>query len=85
MQAELQRDEQKAFYWWKKAADSGNAHSQFNVGKRYRDGVGVARDEEMYQKYLVLAAVNVDPDQHALLQVGIWLKKGELLDFGKVR
>ena len=79
------RDEDKAFRWWKRAADGGNGHAEYNVGKRYRDGLGVAKNLELYQEYVVRAALNSNPEPMALLQVGIWLKRGELLDFGKVR
>jgi TPR repeat protein len=47
------REEDKSFYWWKKAADSGNSHAELNVGKRYRDGQGVEKDEAKYQEYFV--------------------------------
>jgi len=37
-------DFNKAFYWYKKAADAGLASSQFNLGLMYVKGQGVAKD-----------------------------------------
>ena len=44
--------------------------------------MGVAKSNELYQEFFVRAALNNNPEPLALLQVGIWMKRGELLDFG---
>ena len=79
-----QKDPEASFKWWLRAADEGeNSQAELSVAKKYRDGTGVARDEAKSQEYFVKAALNANPQPLALLQVGVWAKKGELLDYGK--
>ena len=40
-------DYEQAFYWYKKAADQGNADTQFNLGLMYYEGQGVLQDYEL--------------------------------------
>ena len=39
----VSRDPSKAIAWWTRAAESGFAYAQINLGTAYRDGVGVER------------------------------------------
>ncbi len=53
-------DKAKACYWAQNAADDGNAQSQLYMSVAYRDGIGVEVDYGKAQKYLELAAVQLD-------------------------
>jgi TPR repeat protein len=39
-------DQEKAVYWYKKAATQGNADAQYKLGYAYRMGEGVIQDKE---------------------------------------
>ena len=39
------QDEAKAFEWYKRAAELGDADAMFNLGLCFEDGRGVAKDE----------------------------------------
>lgn len=41
----IPKDERKAVFWFRKAADQGHAVSQCNLGVMYANGQGVAKDE----------------------------------------
>ncbi|RIB04046.1 hypothetical protein C2G38_2048766 [Gigaspora rosea] len=41
----VQKDEHKAFIYYQKSAEMGNARGTFNVGYCYRNGIGVEKDE----------------------------------------
>ncbi len=49
-------DHQKAFEWYKKAADRGLPESQFNVAIAYQNGMGTKKDFVNAYKYFTLAA-----------------------------
>eukprot|EP00729_Bicosta_minor_P020795 gene20795-biopygen13417 len=46
----------QTFYWFRKAAEAGNAAAQFNLGHMYRNGQGVEQDFSKALKWLQLAA-----------------------------
>ena len=57
----VKRDYQKAFYWYKKAAEQGNPASQANLGVMYAKGTGTKRNMiESYAWYSVAAAAHKD-------------------------
>ncbi len=56
----VQQDKGKALYWGEKSADNGNAQAQLYMSAAYRDGIGVEVDYGKAQKYLELAAVQLD-------------------------
>ena len=57
----VNKDYKKAFYWYKKAAEKGNAQSQANLGVMYAKGTGTKRDMvQSYAWYSVAAAANKD-------------------------
>ena len=40
------KDDRQAVYWYRKAADQGNANAQYNLGVMYENGEGVAKDDK---------------------------------------
>ncbi len=56
----VQQDKGKALHWGEKSADNGNAQAQLYMSVAYRDGIGVEVDYGKAQKYLELAAVQLD-------------------------
>ncbi len=59
---DVEQDFEKAFYWWKKLADTGNANGQFNTGLHYSKGCGVKRDFAKAAEWMNKAAENGDED-----------------------
>ena len=51
-------DDKKAFYWYKKAADLGDADAQYYVGYCYVSGIGVPVDEDIAYTWIKKAAKN---------------------------
>lgn len=43
----FKRDFDRAFFWYRKAAEGGHAEGQFHLGRMHRAGLGVERDEAM--------------------------------------
>jgi len=57
----VKKDYQKAFYWYKKAAEQGNPTSQANLGVMYAKGTGTKQDMvQSYAWYAVAAAAHKD-------------------------
>ncbi len=54
------RDTSKALHWAEKAAAGGNAQAQLYLGGAYRDGIGVDIDYRKAQKYIEMAAEQLD-------------------------
>lgn len=48
----------EAFKWFKRAADQKEPRSQYILALMYRDGVGVQKDENEFQKFQKMAADN---------------------------
>ena len=46
MEKALLKDDKQAVYWYRKAADQGQASAQTNLGFMYRNGKGVASDNK---------------------------------------
>jgi TPR repeat protein len=49
------RDDAEATKWYRKAADQGDAFSQFSLGLAYARGLGVTRDYALAHMWLSLA------------------------------
>ena len=49
-------DDREAAFWWRQAAEQGDADAQFNLGLMYRLGEGVPRDDVQGYAWLILAA-----------------------------
>ncbi|CAB5199617.1 unnamed protein product [Rhizophagus irregularis] len=41
----IEKNLEKAFYWYKKAAENGDKEAQFNLWVCYKEGIGVEKDE----------------------------------------
>jgi TPR repeat protein len=52
----VKRDYAEAMAWFRKAAERGYAPAQYNLGKMYLKGQGVAVDREEARKWLTRAA-----------------------------
>ena len=50
------KDEREAVRLYRLAADQGDAHAQFNLGRCYANGTGVAKDERESVRLYRLAA-----------------------------
>lgn len=46
------QDHGKAVEWWTKAAEKGNVDAQYDLGRSYAEGVGVAQDNKQAEKWL---------------------------------
>jgi TPR repeat protein len=66
--SEEEPEEEKAFKWYMKSAEQGDACAQRNVGYAYNYGEGVEQDEEKAFKWYMKAAEQGDAD--AQLEVG---------------
>jgi len=54
----VERSEEKAFHWWKKAAEQGFVLAQSRIGYCYIKGVGVKVDAKMAYLWWDRAAAN---------------------------
>ncbi len=52
----MNANNEKAFEWYKKAAEQGNVDAQFKLGEYYRDGKGVVQDLEKAVEWFTKAA-----------------------------
>jgi TPR repeat protein len=50
------KDEQQAVFWYRKAADQGDAVAQYNLGVMYANGTGVPKDEQHAYFWFLLAS-----------------------------
>jgi TPR repeat protein len=56
--AEKAKNEEKQFEYFKKRAEEGSDHAQYELGMRYIAGKGVAPDEKLGREWLAKAAKN---------------------------
>jgi TPR repeat protein len=63
----LAQDDVQAVYWFRKAADQGNAVAQYYLGVAYARGQGVAQDDAQAVFWFRKAAEQGDPDAKAFL------------------
>ncbi|WP_406741410.1 tetratricopeptide repeat protein [Acinetobacter shaoyimingii] len=68
-------DYKKAFYWYNKAAQNGDAKSQYNLAIMYLNGYGVDINKSKAVEFYRKAAVQGDSDSQ--LQLGIRYLNGE--------
>ena len=52
----VRKNEQKAFWWWRVAAEHGDPTAQFYLGNMYRAGIGVPQDIQQAFKWYRKAA-----------------------------
>lgn len=66
----VEKDASKAFEWFKKAAEQGNAEAQFFLGRSYFEGSGVEEDPQKAMEWLEKAAEQGNAD--AQNKLGEW-------------
>jgi TPR repeat protein len=71
-----ERDATIAFQWFLKAAENDHQHSQFILGRMYKDGIGVEQSNEQAFKWFHKAAVTSLPQAQHI--VGQYYEKGLL-------
>lgn len=54
----MTNDANRAFYWFKKAADKGDKTAQLFISGAYKEGFGVKENKSLYLSYLIKAANN---------------------------
>lgn len=52
----IPQNDEKAFYWTKRAAEHGDWDAQYNLGTFYEEGTGVPRDLEQARSWYIAAA-----------------------------
>ena len=62
---DMAQDFKKAFHWWQKLAEAGNAVGMFNVGLHYAKGCGVERDFGKAAEWMERSAAAGDEDAPA--------------------
>jgi TPR repeat protein len=71
------RDREKAFVWYKRAADLGNTEARFVVGERLFRGDGIAEDRDEARRWYGLAAGRGHPGaMFRLAQIGFGRDQG---------
>ncbi len=71
------KDDNLAFHWYLKAAESGDADAQYNVGFMYRIGKGVAPNDESALYWFQRAAEQSDVG--AMYNLGVMCEEGRTL------
>ncbi|MDR2708725.1 MAG: sel1 repeat family protein [Elusimicrobiota bacterium] len=72
----VNEDSQKAFYWYEKAVEPGNARAQFSrLGDMYNDGIGVKQDSQKAFFWYEKAATH--GDTYAQFSLGRMYQEGE--------
>ena len=56
------KDASKAFFLYKKSADSGCVYAMYNLGSDYYFGIGTSKDVASARKYFHEAALNGHPE-----------------------
>lgn len=57
-----EQDYEKAFYWWKKAAEQGNPEAQVQLGLCYSGGIGVEKSKSKAIYWLRKACENFNDE-----------------------
>jgi TPR repeat protein len=58
----VQKDIQKAAFWYRKAAEQGHRDAQFNLGQLYSVGKGVPKDLQQAYFWWILASTDGDEE-----------------------
>ena len=67
----VEKNYQKALYWYKKAAAQGNAIAQNNIGGMYNDGEGVEKDTDKAKDWFEKAVKSHKPYPMAEYNLGV--------------
>ncbi len=74
------KDYAKAFEWYSKSAEQGNAKAMCNLGKMYEDGIGVDQNYDKAKEWYKKAAIAGDIKAKARLhQIGMSVDDKEML------
>jgi len=73
--AGVDKDEEEAVRWYRKAAEQGHAFAQCDLGLCYGSGVGIAKNEQEAARWCRKAAEQGDP--RAQFYLGICYKHGK--------
>ncbi|MCT4654537.1 MAG: hypothetical protein N4A65_01875 [Cohaesibacter sp.] len=74
----IKKDGERAFYWYEKAAQSGDANAQLALYSMLRNGFGILKDEKLAIEWLHRSAENGWPDSQVLL--GVRYEKGSFVE-----
>jgi TPR repeat protein len=82
--AERLKNDEKQFDYFKRRAEEGSDHAQYEIGVRYLAGRGVAPNEKLGRQWLVKAAKNGNSQaQRKLADMGIDPQKEPVEEIGK--
>jgi TPR repeat protein len=77
-EAQKQKNDEKQFEYFKKRAEEGSDHAQYEVGVRYLAGRGVPADEKLGKEWLAKAAKNGNtPAARKLAELGVEPEKAD--------
>jgi TPR repeat protein len=62
-----ERDEEKAAYWYRRAAEQGDPRGQLALAARYDEGLGVPKDAEEATRWFRAAAEQGEPEAQLAL------------------
>lgn len=65
---DVSQDDEQAVYWYRKAAEQGDAYAQCDLGLCYADGVGVLQDKQEAVYWYRRAAEQEDTDAQEALE-----------------
>ena len=74
----VKKDDAKAIYWYRKAAENGHVRAQNSLGVMYRFGMGVKRDAEQAAHWIMAAAKQ--GDAKARENLGLMYMEGDGLE-----
>jgi TPR repeat protein len=72
----VEKFDREAFQWWQMAADKGLARAQFNLGKIFEEGRGVAQSDEEAVRWFEKAADQGDSDAQLRLAKLLFAGRG---------
>ena len=74
-------DDRQAVFWYRKAADQGNASAQLNLGLMYANGEGVPEDYVRAYAWGNLAAAQADEDAERLrAELRQWMTSAQIAE-----
>jgi uncharacterized protein len=79
----VEKDGKQAVFWFRKAAEQGDARAQYNLGRMYESGRGVEQDDEQAVFWYREAAEQGEQDAQNIL--GDWYHEGSSMAAPKDR
>jgi TPR repeat protein len=77
----VEKSDELSSYWYRKAAENGNAIGQYNLGHHYRNGYGVPQDYGEAVKWLRMSAEQGNSDAQINLGWMYWHGRGVPKDY----